>query len=92
MVCLVQTTAFERALEINPDFAEGHFFLAKALLDANQELDRAADLARTGLSLGPSPAMAPMGHFLLADIYTRQGRSQDAEREVAAARALERKR
>ena len=87
-----QMKAFERALEINPDFAEGHFFLAKALLDANQELDRAADLARTGLSLGPSPAMAPMGHFLLADIYTRQGRSQDAEREVAAARALERKR
>jgi tetratricopeptide (TPR) repeat protein len=87
-----QEEAFVRALEINPDFAEGHFFLAKALLDANRELDRAADLARNGLSLGPSPAMAPMGHYLLADIFTRQGRAQDSEREVAEARALERKR
>jgi choline-sulfatase len=87
-----QISSFERALEINPEFAEGHFVLAKAFLDSNQQLDRATDLARAGLSLGPSPAMAPMGHYLLADIFTRQGRAQDAEREVAAARALERKR
>lgn len=87
-----QIASFERALEINPEFAEGHFFLAKALLDSNRDLDRAAELARTGLSLAPSPAMAPMGHYLLADIFTRQGRPQDAEKEVAAARALESKR
>jgi len=84
-----QIEAFERSLKINPDFAEGHFFLAKAFLDSNQNLDQAIELARTGLSLGPSPSMAPMGHYLLVDIFTRLGRTQEAERELAAARALD---
>jgi tetratricopeptide (TPR) repeat protein len=84
-----QRTWFESAIEINPGFAEGHFFLAKVLVDANQDLKRAEQLARTGLSLGPSPGMAPMGYYLLADIYTRQGRNDEARQEVATARALE---
>ena len=29
--------------------------------------------------------MAPFGHFILADIYNRQGRMEDAERELHAA-------
>ena len=37
--------------------------------------------------------MAPLGHFILADIYNRQGRAEEAERELRAAerasRALE---
>ena len=81
--------ALRRSIEINPDFAEGHFFLAKALLDANERLEEAIDLARTGLELEPDPGMAPMGHYLLADIFTRLGRTEDAQRELAAARALE---
>ncbi len=85
-----QVTAFRRAIEINPEFAEGHFFLAKSLLDSGGGLDEAMDLARTGLTLGPSPDMAPMGHYLLADILTRLGRTEEAQREVASARALER--
>ena len=84
-----QAAAFRRAIGINPEFAEGHFFLAKALLDSGERLDEAIDLARTGLSLEPSPAMAPMGHYLLADIFTRLGRTEEAEREIASARALE---
>jgi tetratricopeptide (TPR) repeat protein len=84
-----QIAAFERSLEINTEFAEGHFFLAKALVDSNQELERAIELAHTGLKLGPTPGMAPMGHYLLADIYTRLGRTREAAQEVAAARALE---
>ena len=68
---------------------EGHFFLAKSLLDSGESLDEAVELARAGLSLGPSPEVAPMGHYLLADIFTRLGRPQEAERELAAARALE---
>jgi tetratricopeptide (TPR) repeat protein len=84
-----EAAAFRRAIEINPEFAEGHFFLAKALLESGERLDEAIDLARTGLSLEPSPAMAPMGHYLLADIFTRLGRTQEAEREIASARALE---
>jgi hypothetical protein len=33
--------------------------------------------------------MAPLGHFILADIYNRQGKFADAERELRAARRLE---
>jgi arylsulfatase A-like enzyme/Tfp pilus assembly protein PilF len=84
-----QIESFERAIDINPEFAEGHFFLAKAFLDSNQQFERAIELARTGLELGPSPEMAPMGHYLLADLYTRLGRTREAEQEVAKARALQ---
>ena len=84
-----QAAAFQRAIEANPEFAEGHFFLAKTLLDSNQRLDEAIELARTGLSLGPSPSMIPMGHYLLADIFTRLGRMEEAKRELASARATE---
>jgi len=82
--------ALEQSIEINPEFAIGHFFLAKSLVDRNEQLDRAMELARTGLELDPGSDMAPMGHYLLADIYTRLGQPTEAQRELASARALER--
>ena len=84
------TEALEQSIEINPEFAIGHFFLAKSLVDRNEQLDRAMELARTGLELDPGSDMAPMGHYLLADIYTRLGQPAEAQRELASARALER--
>ena len=38
----------------------------------------------------PARSIAPLGHYVLADIYSRQGRENEAAREVARARALER--
>jgi tetratricopeptide (TPR) repeat protein len=84
-----EAAAYERAIEINPEFVEGHFFLAKTFLDSNRRLDRAMALARRGLELSPSPDLAPMGHFLLADIYSRLGRLPEARSELATARALQ---
>lgn len=84
-----QIAAFRKALEINSDFAEGYFFLAKALLDSGGDLQRVIELARAGLERGPTPQMAPMGHYLLADAYTRLGRARDAGIEAAKGRALE---
>ena len=81
--------ALSKSIEVNPDFAVGHFFLAKSLIDRNEQLDRAMELARTGLELDPGADMAPMGHYLLADIFTRLGRPEAAQRELATARALE---
>ena len=86
------TEALEQSIEINPEFAVGHFFLAKSLIDRNEQLDRAMELARTGLELDPGSDMAPMGHYLLADIFTRLGQPTEAQRELASARALERER
>jgi hypothetical protein len=46
-------------------------------------------LARTGLQLAPNSEYAPLGHYVLADIYNRQGRARDGAQELARGRALE---
>jgi arylsulfatase A-like enzyme/Tfp pilus assembly protein PilF len=79
---------FEKAIEVNDKFAIGHLYLAKFYLDAG-ELDKAQELATKGIDLGPDPSMAPFGHFILADVYNRQGRFADAERELRTAQRLQ---
>lgn len=86
-----QIGALKQSITSNPQFAEGHFFLAKAYLDSNTNLTEAMDLARKGLDIAPRSEFAPLGHYVLADIYNRQGRPADANREVALGRALEQK-
>lgn len=81
--------SFRAAVEANRQFAVGHLYLAKALLDRG-ELAEAEETALRGLALDPEREMAPLGHFVLADVYNRLGRPRDAEREVARARALSR--
>jgi arylsulfatase A-like enzyme/tetratricopeptide (TPR) repeat protein len=79
---------YRKAVEIQPDFGTGQLFLAKALLDAG-DLAGAESWARRGLGSHPDPRMAPLGHYVLADVYNRQGRDKDADREVAAAKRLQ---
>ncbi|MFN8059639.1 MAG: sulfatase-like hydrolase/transferase [Vicinamibacterales bacterium] len=80
---------FRAAVESEPAFGEGHLFLAKALLDSG-DLAGAETSARRGLEAHASRALAPLGHYVLADVYSRLGRDREAAREVAAARGLER--
>ncbi len=82
-----QLSAYKAAVESNPDFAEGHLFLAKLYLDLGQ-LDDAIRLARRGTELKPEAELAPLGHFVMADAYARQGRTADAARESAEGRRL----
>jgi arylsulfatase A-like enzyme/Tfp pilus assembly protein PilF len=84
-----QIEALKASIKSNPAFPEGHFYLAKAYLDAGTNLAGAAQIARKGLELGPKSPEAPLGHYVLADIYNRQGRAGEAAREVALGRALE---
>ena len=77
------------ALEHNPEFAVGYLYLSKVLLDRG-ELAEAEETALRGLALEPEPEMAPLGHFVLADIYNRQGRTAEAEREVRRAQSYRR--
>jgi tetratricopeptide (TPR) repeat protein len=86
-----QIGALKQSIESNPKFPEGHFFLAKAYLDMGTNLVEAAELAKKGLQLAPQSEFAPLGHYVLADIYNRQGRRYDAERELQLGRALEAK-
>ena len=79
---------FRASVDANPEFGIGYLYLAKALLDAG-DLRGAQQAARQGLGLKLDAKVAPLGHYVLADVYARQGRDRDAAREVAAARRLE---
>jgi tetratricopeptide (TPR) repeat protein len=84
----LEIDALRQAIDGNPRFAEAHVFLAKALLEEGK-FDEAISLAKKGIELRPRAEVAPLGHFVLADLYNRVGRSQEAAREVARGRALE---
>jgi tetratricopeptide (TPR) repeat protein len=74
---------------MNPNFAEGHLFLAKLYLDLGQKLDEAVRLAQKGLELAPASEYAPLGHYVIADVYAREGRTADSVRQATLGRALE---
>jgi choline-sulfatase len=78
---------FRKVVEIEPTFGTGQLYLAKTLLDAG-DLGGAEQWARAGLTNKPEPRMAPLGHYVLADVYERQGRAAEARREVENAKRL----
>lgn len=80
------------AIDSNKKFARSYLFLAKAYLDLNENFDEAISLAKKGLELEPEAESAPLGHYVLADIYNRLGRMADYTAEVEKGRALEQKR
>jgi choline-sulfatase len=84
-----QEAAYKKSIELNPRFAEGHFYLAKLYLDEGRQFDEAIALARRGLEVGAESEFAPLGHYVLADIYSRKGMHAEAQREAARGRALE---
>ena len=71
-----------------PEFGPAFFFLAREELRAGR-LDAAAELARKGLDVDKGSTVAPLGHYVLADVYNRQGRPAEAREEVAKARKIE---
>jgi len=82
-------TYFKKAVDLQADFGTGQLYLAKALLDEG-DLSGAERWARQGLRNKPDPRLAPLGHYVLADVYNRQGRRADADREMAAAKRMRR--
>ena len=82
-----QLAAYKAAVSSNPDFAEGFLFLAKAYLDGGR-LTQAEQAARRGIELKPLGEYAPLGYFVISDVYSRQGRMTDAAREAAQGRRL----
>ena len=69
----------------------GATFLAKAFVDLNENLDEAIGMAKKGLELDPEAESAPLGHYVLADIYGRLGRWAEQSTELEKGRALEQK-
>ena len=82
-------THFRAAVELNPEFGTGSLYLAKALLDAG-DLKAAEQAATRGLASQPDATMVPLGHYVLADVYSRIGRDAEAARHLAAGRRAER--
>lgn len=83
-----QIAALKQAIEANDSFAEGYFYLARACLNGG-DLDQAAAMARKGLDVGPHSTEAPLGHYVLAGVFSKRGRLAESARELAAGRALE---
>jgi choline-sulfatase len=76
------------ALEKAPDFGAPYWYLAREELTAGR-LQSAKDLAERGLRAQPVSEVAPLGHYVLADVYNREGQAQAARDEVAKARRME---
>jgi arylsulfatase A-like enzyme/Flp pilus assembly protein TadD len=71
-----------------PDFGACYWYLAREELGEGR-LDSAADLARRGLEAQPVSDVAPLGHYVLADVYNRRGEAGKARDEVGKAQRLE---
>ena len=84
-----EVEGFREAIKANPKFARAHLFLAKAYLDRNENFDEAIRLALKGLELEPEAESAPLGHYVLADIYNRLGRHAEYRAELEKGQALE---
>jgi arylsulfatase A-like enzyme/Flp pilus assembly protein TadD len=78
----------ERCTQAAPEFGPCFFFLARGHLDAGR-LDAAAEHARKGLAVDATSELAPLGHYVLADVYERRGDKARALSEAAAGRKLE---
>ena len=69
------------------DFGPCYFFLAREALEGG-EVGEAETLARRGLEADPRSGEAPLGHLVLADVYSRRGDAARSAQEVVAARAV----
>ena len=76
----------EESIKAEPEFAIGYLFLAQAIVEKG-DLIKAKELAEKGLSLDPDPEYRPLGHYVLADVYNRQGRYDLEKQELRKARS-----
>lgn len=78
----------QRGTETAPEFGACFFFLAREQLNAGG-LAEAAETARRGLAIDTQSEFAPLGHYVLADVYSRNGEPVRARAEAAAGEKLE---
>ena len=86
-----QVSSLREAIDSNENYARAYLFLAKAYCDLNENYDEAISLAKKGLELDPEADSAPLGHYVLADIYNRLGRYEEYTSELQKGRLLEKK-
>ncbi len=72
-----------------PEEPRAYFFLARARLARSAAPSEVEDLVHQGLDRSTDPEMKALGYYLLADVFSREGRRDDLAAAVAQARRYE---
>jgi arylsulfatase A-like enzyme/tetratricopeptide (TPR) repeat protein len=73
-------------IKAKPEEPRAYLFLARTLLAESADLGETQKYVDEGLERSTAPELKALGYFLLADIYSRQGRRDDVEAALAKAR------
>jgi arylsulfatase A-like enzyme/tetratricopeptide (TPR) repeat protein len=66
-------------IEEAPDIPKPYLLLARILLQRENELSEVERLARAGLERSEADDLKVLGYYLLADVYSRQGRQAELQ-------------
>ncbi|HPA80909.1 MAG TPA: sulfatase-like hydrolase/transferase [Thermoanaerobaculales bacterium] len=72
-------------IEKTPESAKPYLLLARVLLQQGRELAEVERLARDGLARAEADDLKVLGYYILADVYSRQGRQAELERALRQA-------
>ena len=72
-------------IEQAPEKPRAYLYLARIVLKERQDLDEVETLARAGLDLTETAELKALGYYLLADVYSRQGRQTELEQVLEKA-------
>ena len=73
-------------IEEAPDKPRAYLYLARIVLAERQDLEEVETLARAGLDLTETAELKALGYYLLADVYSRQGRQAELQRVLERAK------
>lgn len=77
--------SFQQAVEVKPDFLEGHLGIAQAY-ERKRMLDEAVAAVRKAISINPDD---PLVHTSLSRLFQQKGMIPEAEEEMAISRRLQ---
>ena len=72
-------------IEKSPESAKPYLLLARVRLRQGQDLSEVERLAKAGLERTEADDLKVLGYYLLADVYSRQGRQAELERVLRQA-------
>jgi arylsulfatase A-like enzyme/tetratricopeptide (TPR) repeat protein len=72
-------------IEEAPEIPKPHLFLARILLKQERDLAEVERLARAGLEQAEADDLKVLGYYLLADVYSRQGRQSELQQVLERA-------
>ena len=72
-------------IEEAPEIAKPYLLLARILLKEERELTEVERLARAGLQRADADRLKVLGYYLLADVYSRQGRQAELQQVLEKA-------